>query len=203
MSAGVHAREGAEVSFRDVTIKIPNRGCDLGCEWRHAPEAWAELFEKSQLDEFCHPKKKGDFRLLDEALWRVPHALGWGADEKVSIEKHLNSKGIKSFVPELRFRKCFSCFGIPMLSIYVPYGHYERFAHRHEHVYFTYSCMAMLRKQTNDYYYYWISIINWNLIIMCTFLIEWIITLLVDWLFWFYGITTFVGYFMSDPFLCK
>ena len=50
-----------------------------------------------------------------------------GADGKVSIErlylsprveKPFNSKVIKSFVPELRSRKCFSCFGIPMLSIY-------------------------------------------------------------------------------------
>ena len=31
MSAGVHAR-GADVSFRDVTIKIPDRGYDQGCE---------------------------------------------------------------------------------------------------------------------------------------------------------------------------
>ena len=30
------------------------------------------------------------------------------------VEKSLNSKVIKSFVPELRSRKCFSCFGIPM-----------------------------------------------------------------------------------------
>ncbi len=48
MSAGVrtHVR-GADVSFRDVTIKIPDRGYDQGCEWRHAPEAWAEIWEKS------------------------------------------------------------------------------------------------------------------------------------------------------------
>ena len=30
------------------------------------------------------------------------------------VEKPFNSKVIKSFVPELRSRKCFSCFGIPM-----------------------------------------------------------------------------------------
>ena len=54
----------------------------------------------------------------------------WGADGKVDIErlclslphveKPFNSKVIKSFVPELRSRKCFFflCFGIPMLSIY-------------------------------------------------------------------------------------
>ena len=50
----------------------------------------------------------------------------FGADGKGSIdrwylspyiEKPLNSKVIKNFVPELRSRKCFSCFGIPMLSM--------------------------------------------------------------------------------------
>ena len=34
-------------------------------------------FEKSQLVESCRPKKMGDFRLLAEALWRMPHVL-WG-----------------------------------------------------------------------------------------------------------------------------
>ena len=53
---------------------------------------------------------------------------GLGADGKVVIErlcfslpcveKRFNSKVIKSFVPELRSRKCFLCFEIPMLSIY-------------------------------------------------------------------------------------
>ena len=31
------------------------------------------------------------------------------------VEKPFNSKVIKSFEPELRSRKCFSCFGIPMV----------------------------------------------------------------------------------------
>ena len=33
--------------------------------------------------------------------------------------KTFNPKVIKSFVPELRSRKCFSCFGIPMFYVYV------------------------------------------------------------------------------------
>ena len=55
--------------------------------------------------------------------------MRWGgADGKVSIEKlclspyvekPFNSKVIKSFVPELRSRKYFSCFGIPMLYMSV------------------------------------------------------------------------------------
>ena len=51
-----------------------------------------------------------------------------GGDRKVSIErwylspyveKPVNSKVIKSFVPELRSRKCFLCFGIPMFYVYM------------------------------------------------------------------------------------
>ena len=92
-------------------------------------------FEKSQLVEFLHGKKKVDFR---DSSWQDEFErygrcalVGLRADDvkAVSIEglcvslspyveKPLNSKVMKSFVPELRSRKCFLCFGIPMLSIY-------------------------------------------------------------------------------------
>ena len=78
----------------------------------------------------CHLKKKGDFHLLAEAR-SVGFVAGAtrdeeGADEKARIERicispyveePLNSKVIKSFVPELRSRKCFSCFEIPMFYV--------------------------------------------------------------------------------------
>ena len=51
------------------------------------------------------------------------------------VEKPFNSKVIKSFVPELRSHKCFSCFGIPMFYVYMLWTFY---------VHFTYSCIAML-----------------------------------------------------------
>ena len=35
------------------------------------------------------------------------------------VEEPLNSKVIKSFVPEVRTRKCFSCFEIPMFYVYM------------------------------------------------------------------------------------
>ena len=35
------------------------------------------------------------------------------------VEELLNPKVIKSFVPELKSRKCFSCFEIPMFYIYI------------------------------------------------------------------------------------
>ena len=59
------------------------------------------------------------------------------ADGKVSrerlyvspyVEKPLNSKVIKSFVPELRSRECFSCFGIPMFYVCI-YEHYMYVSH--------------------------------------------------------------------------
>ena len=61
----------------------------------------------------------------------------FGADGKVVIkrlclplphvEKPFNSKVIKSFIPELRSRKYFLCFGIPMLSIYELWTFYVHF----------------------------------------------------------------------------
>ena len=39
------------------------------------------------------------------------------------VEEPLNSKVIKSFVPELRSRKCFLCFEIPMFYVHI-YEHY-------------------------------------------------------------------------------
>ena len=74
------------------------------------------------------------------------HVLGGGgADGKSQnrknvylspyFEEPLNSKVIKSFVPELRSRKWFSCFGIPMFYAYMLWTFNVRF---------TYSCMAML-----------------------------------------------------------
>ena len=62
----------------------------------------------------------------------------WGAYGKASIERWylspyveepLNSKVIKGFVPELRSRKCFSCFGIPMFYVYMLWTFYVRFAY--------------------------------------------------------------------------
>ena len=119
-----HACE-ADVSFRDVTIRIPERGCDQRCEWRHAPEAWAEIWVKwvswvlpSEEEGWLSLARRG---LLADAA-RVVVADGKVIIERLClslpyVEKPLNSKVIKSFVPELRSRKCFLCFGIPTLSI--------------------------------------------------------------------------------------
>ena len=54
------------------------------------------------------------------------------------VEKPLNSKVIKSFVSELRSRKCFSCFGIPMFYVYMLRSFYVRF---------TYPYLAMVHSE--------------------------------------------------------
>ena len=94
-------------------------------------------FEKSQLVEI-------ETWARPDELVHCGHRMWWGADRKDGIslpyvERPLNSKVIKSFVPELRSHKCFLCFGIPMLSICVLWTFY---------VHFTYSCMRMLHLST-------------------------------------------------------
>ena len=129
---------GADVSFRDVTIKIPDRrcdkGCGQGCEWRHLPEAWAEIWEKS-VSWVLASEEDGWLLGLAEArpvaLRQVSHVVWgrWKSQLFPYVEKSLNSKVIKSFVPELRSCKCFSYFGIPMLSIYMSYEHSMYISH--------------------------------------------------------------------------
>ena len=110
-----------------------------GCEWRHAPEACAEdfgRFEKSQLVEFCLGGRRLTFARSPRPCGRC--CTWFWVDGKASIErwylspyveKPFNSKVIKSFVPELRSRKCFSCFGIPMFCVYMLWTFYVRFTY--------------------------------------------------------------------------
>ena len=73
-----------------------------------------------------HRTRRVDFRLLSEALGRCRTRLGRGRWKSQNrrivllspyVEKPLNWKVIKSFVPELKSRKCFSCFEIPMFYV--------------------------------------------------------------------------------------
>ena len=94
-------------------------------------------FEKSQLVEILPPKKMVTFGAHRGFAAGAARGGGGDADGKVSIErlcishpyveKPFNSKVIKSFVPELRSRKCFLCFGIPILSIYELWTFYVHF----------------------------------------------------------------------------
>ena len=141
MDSGVHAR-GADVSFRDVTIEIPDRGMWMtSCTGSVRGGFWG-IWKKSVV-EFCPGGRRLTFA-------RSPRPCGgchtwFGADRKVMIErwylspdveKPWNSKVIKSFVPELRSRKCFLCFRIPMFYVNMLWTFYVRFA---------YLCMGMLQ----------------------------------------------------------
>ena len=116
INAGVHAL-AERMSFRDVKIKIPDRN------WDHAPEAWAEIWEKAVS---CVPaSEKGWLSELGKArrlfALRAPH-VGWVASwwckssqhrKIVSlsplVEKPLNTKRwIKvSYLNQFRNVSCF------------------------------------------------------------------------------------------------
>ena len=87
---------------------------------------------KKSVVESCCPRKKGDFRLLTEALWWVPHVLGGGGRWKSQHRKIVplslcretfHSKLIKGFVPELRSRFVFFRVSEFLCSMYICYEH--------------------------------------------------------------------------------
>ena len=140
MQVLMRARGRSGVSLRDVTIAQMGNGASK-CEWRHAPEAlrgFGEFWRKLVKLRTGRRTRRVDFCLLVEALGRCRTRWGggrWKSQYRKNVyhspyvEEPLNSKVIKSFVPEIRSRKCFSCFEIPMFYVYV---------------HFAYSCMAMV-----------------------------------------------------------
>ena len=130
IKAGEHAylRGGADMSLRDVTIAQMGNGASK-CKWRHAPEArggfgefWRKLVELS-------PASGEDswLSLAHGGLVAGDSGVGggrWKSQNRKNVylspyvEEPLNSKVIKSFVPELWSRKCFSCFEISMFYLY-------------------------------------------------------------------------------------
>ena len=118
MSGGVHAR-AERTCHSEMSQKKPQiENVTVGCEWRHAPEAWAEIWAKVSWLSFTVGRRMLTFACSPKpSQWPCGRCCTWfGADGKVSIErgyltpyveKPLNSKVIKSFVPELRSRKCF------------------------------------------------------------------------------------------------
>ena len=133
INAGVHARaHGADVSLRDVTIaQMGNGATEFG--WRHAPESrwgfWG--FWKSQLspaleeDGWLSLARRSQASGLGQVLHEMWGRGRWKSQNRKNVylspyvEEPLNSKIIKNFVPELRSRKCFSCFEIPMFYVYM------------------------------------------------------------------------------------
>ena len=112
---------GADVSVRDVTIAQMENGA-RECGWRHD-------FEKVSWVLFCLGKRRSTFGAhRDQTNLRATGAVRdvrgrWKSQNRKNVyltpyvEEPLNSKVIKGFVLELRSRKCFSCFGIPMFYI--------------------------------------------------------------------------------------
>ena len=73
-------------------------------------------------------RKTVGFRLFAEALGRCRTRFRWKSQNRKNgylspyVEEPLNSKVIKSFVPELRSRKCF-CVSRSLCSMYICYEH--------------------------------------------------------------------------------
>ena len=111
---------GADVSLRDVRIAWDGkRGYRVRMTSRTGIARrilgiWRKLVELRGLGQVSHEMGGG-------GRWK-------GRNRKIVplspyVEKPLNSKVIKSFVPEQRSRKCLSCFEIPMFYVYI-YEHY-------------------------------------------------------------------------------
>ena len=137
---------GADVSLRDVTISQMGNWAGE-CEWRHAPEGrggfW-EFWRKVVELKTRHQTRGVDFRgsQRPDEFARYGRCTRWvGVRGKSQnrknvylspyVEQPLNSKVIKSFVPELRSRKCFRVSRF-LCSMYICYEHSNvRFTHSH------------------------------------------------------------------------
>ena len=116
-------------------------------EWRHAPEARGGFggFWKSQLVESSSASGEDGWLSLARrnqasGLCGGCHTRGggrWKSQNRKNVylspyvEKTFKLKGNKSFVPELRSRKCFSCFEIPMFYVLSLWTFDVRFTHSH------------------------------------------------------------------------
>ena len=131
INTGVHEHaRGADVSLKDDTIaRDGKRGYRVRVTSRtgRARRIWGDFEKVSELRWDLPREKTVGFRLLAEALGRCRTRWGGGRwknqNRKIVplspyVEEPLNSKVIKSFAPELRSRKCFSCFEIPMFYLY-------------------------------------------------------------------------------------
>ena len=162
IKAGVHAHvRGADVSLRDVTIaEMGNRVTE--CGWRHAPEARGGFWEI--LKKVSRVETRHQTRRLTFACSRRPWsgAARDGGDRWKSrnwkivplspyVEKPLNSKVIKSFVPELRSRKCFSCFEIQcsMWYMYIFYEHYISTSHIRIGIWYKWCFLTYVKQSVN------------------------------------------------------
>ena len=142
---------GEDVSFIDVKIKIPEKGWPVdvndvlhrkrtrGGFWGFWKSQLVELSSASGEDGWLSIARRSQASGFCDEWTRVGLGVGgrWKSQNRKNVyhspyvEEPLNSKVIKSFVPELRSRKCFSCFEIPMFYVYMLWT---------SHVHFAYSC---------------------------------------------------------------
>ena len=135
INTGVHARtRGVDVLLRDVTVardekwsyrvrvtsRTGNARRILGI-WRKLVELRTghrtrRLTFAGSRRHWAGVARDGGGRWKGQNRKIVPPSL--------YVEKPLNSKVIKGFVPELRNRKCFSCFEIPMFYTWTLYVHF-------------------------------------------------------------------------------
>ena len=146
MSAGVYARARSGLVTQRCHNRNPRWETELGSANDVMHRKCAEDFggfEKNQLsweldtgrEGSTFGARRGQTNLRATGAARDGGGDRWKSQNRKNVylssyvEEHLNSKVIKSFVPELRSRKCFSCFGIPMFYVYMLWTFYVRFTY--------------------------------------------------------------------------
>ena len=93
------------------------RSKDLG-DFEKKSVSWVvSCLGRSRLTFACSRRPWSGVTRMVESRWKSQNRKNVYLSPYV--EEPLNSKGIKRFVPELRSRKCFSCFEIPMFYVYI------------------------------------------------------------------------------------
>ena len=147
INACVPAHAQAERTCHSEMSQLPEMGNGASkCKWHHAPEArWGfwEFWRESSW-ELDTEREELTFACSRRPWAGVARDRGgrWKSRNRKNVylfpyvEEPLNSKVIKSFVPELRSRKCFSCFEI-LCSMYICNEHPMYISHIHVYGYGT------------------------------------------------------------------
>ena len=147
MNAGVHARARSERVIqrchnenpreRDVNdVMDRKRARRILGDWGKKSQSSWELDTEREGSTFG--ARWGQTNLCATGAHVLEGGSRWKSQNRKNVylsphvEEPLNSKVIKSFVPELRSRKCFSCFGIPMFYVYMLRTLYVRFTYPYQ-----------------------------------------------------------------------
>ena len=143
INTSVHTRaRGADVSLRDVTIAQMGNGLASANDLTHRKRAedfvrfWKKSFSRV---ETCLGRRRLSFACSRRPWAVVARDVEGGGRLKSQnrenvylspyVDEPLKSKVIENFVPELRSRKCFSCFEIPMFYVIYICTLYVHFTH--------------------------------------------------------------------------